>query len=586
MEGILNTFLTVTNSFLNKVPSNEFLLIEIGMIIILCAFVASLSRIIKQPPLFAYVLSGFIIGPALFGFVKDIEIITALSEIGVAFLVFLAGLEISLKKLKQVNMKKIVLVGMLQMIILVLIALPVTRLIGLNFMQSIYVAIIMAFSSTMVVLKILSDKGEIVTLHGRILIAILLLQDVFAIFAISIIASGEMTSGVVFSAFFKLAIVIGLAVFLQKTFLNYIFKKATASKHAKELVVLFALAVLFLFIILSLVVGLSIAIGAFIAGMALANLTYKSELEARIKPLRDFFSILFFVALGMQITVEGLREEIALFALLIIGAMMLKPFITFILLKVFGYTEKTSFVSSLGLGQLSEFSIMIGVIGFTAGVLTHAMLSTVIIATIISMSLTVIILDKENYIYTIFRKPISLLNFIPVKENTGYMDSSDKSILIVGCDRMGKIILRDFLTNQKEDVVVIDYNPDIIALLKEKKIACIYGDIESPDILESIDVSKLTRVISTAPNLTDSVLLLKKIKAENTATKVILTAQSNEEALELYEQGADYVMLPRFTAGEVVSNIIKKDDGSLKEVKKNQIDRIKKLTRLFDGPNN
>lgn len=581
MEGIFDTLLTITNGFLNKVPSNEFLLIEIGMIIILCAFVASFSRIIKQPPLFAYVLSGFIIGPALFGFVKDIDTITALSEIGVAFLVFLAGLEISLKKLKQVNMKKIVLIGLIQMVILFLVALPITKIIGLDLMQGIYVAIIITFSSTMVVLKILSDKGEIVTLHGRILIAVLLLQDIFAIFAISVIASGELTSAVALSAFFKLAIVIGLAVFLQKTILNYIFKRATAPKHAKELIVLFALAVLFLFIILSLVVGLSIAIGSFIAGMALANLTYKSELEARIKPLRDFFSILFFVALGMQITVEGLREEVALFALLILGAMILKPFITFILLKIFGYTEKTSFVSSLGLGQLSEFSIMVGVIGFAAGVLTHAMLSTIIIATIISMSLTVIILDKENVIYTVFRRPISLLNFIPVRENTGYMDTYEKSILIVGCDRMGKIILRDFLVNQKEEVVVIDYNPDIIALLKEKKIACIYGDIESPDILESIDVSKLTRVISTAPNLADSVLLLKKIRAESPATKVILTAQTNEEALELYNQGADYVMLPRFTAGEIVSNIIKKEDSSLKEVRKNQIERIKKLSRLF-----
>jgi len=586
MEGIFETFLTMTNGFLDKVPANEFLLIEIGMIIILCAFVASFSRLIKQPPLFAYVVSGFIIGPALFGFVKDVSIITSLSEIGIAFLVFLAGLEISLKKLRQVNMKKIVLVGLLQMIILISISIPLVRFIGLNFMQSIYFAIILSFSSTMIVLKILSDKGEIVTLHGRILIAILLLQDLFAIFAISIISSGQLTVMIILPAVIKLISIIVTAFILQKFFLNYIFKKATDSKHARELVVLFALAVLFLFIILSLVLKLSIAIGAFIAGMALANLTYKTELEARIKPLRDFFSILFFVALGMQITISGLREEVSLFLFLIVGAMILKPFIIFVLLKIFGYTEKTSFVSSLGLGQLSEFSIMIGVIGFTAGVLTHAMLSTIIIATILSMSLTVIMLESENQIYTIFRKPISFLKFIPVRENVGYMDDSDKSILIIGCDRMGKIILRDFLKTHKEEVVIIDYNPEIIAFLKSKKISSIYGDIESPDILESLDVSKLKRVISTAPNLTEGVLILKKIKSENPATKVILTAQTNEEALELYEQGADYVMLPRFTAGEVVSNIVKKEDSALKEVKRNQIERIKKMGRLFEESNN
>jgi Kef-type K+ transport system membrane component KefB len=583
MSDIYSSFLSISNSFLNTVPKQEFLLIELGMIIILCAIMASFSRLIKQPPLFAYVLSGFIIGPALFGFVKDMDIISSFSSIGIAFLVFLAGLEISLKKLKQVNMKKIVFIGLLQIAILLSLALPVLRLIGMDFMQSVYLGMIITFSSTMVVLKLLSDSGDLVTLHGRILIAILLLQDLFAIFAISLIASGEMTIMGVAPTVIKLFILIGLSILLQKSVLNYTFKRAAASKHAKELVVLFALAVLFIFIILSLVLELSIAIGAFIAGMALANLSYKSELEARIKPLRDFFSILFFVALGMQITVTGLRSELALFGVLIIGAIVIKPLVTFILLKIFGYTEKTSFVSAIGLGQLSEFSIMLGAIGFTAGVLSQTILSTVIIATIVTMSLAVFMLEKENQIYAVFRKPISLLNFIPVRENVGYMDDkSDKTILIVGCDRMGKIVLREFLPSHQEEVVVIDYNPEIIAMLKEKKISCVYGDIESPDILESFDVKKLTRVISTAPNLIDGVLLLKKIKSENKDTKVILTAQTNEEALELYDQGADYVVLPRFTAGEVVSNIIKKDDSSLKEIKKNQIDRIKRMGRIFE----
>lgn len=462
MRGIYESFLSISNDFLNTVPKQEFLLIELGMIIILCAIIASFSRLIKQPPLFAYVISGFIIGPALFGFVKDMEIISSFSEIGIAFLVFLAGLEISLKKLKQVNMKKIVVIGLLQMGILLLIAFPVLKFIGMDFMQSIYLGMIITFSSTMVVLKLLSDSGDLVTLHGRILIAILLLQDLFAIFAISLIASGEMTIVSITPTIIKLIILIGISVLLQMSILNYIFKRAASSKHAKELVVLFALAVLFVFIILSLVLKLSIAIGAFIAGMALANLSYKSELEARIKPLRDFFSILFFVALGMQITITGLRSEMALFIVLIIGAIVVKPLVTFILLKIFGYTEKTSFVSAIGLGQLSEFSIMLGAIGLTAGVLSQTILSTVIIATIITMSLAVFMLEKENQIYAIFRKPISLLNFIPVRENIGYMDDkSDKTILIVGCDRMGKIILKEFLNSHKEEVVVIDYNPKL-----------------------------------------------------------------------------------------------------------------------------
>jgi Kef-type K+ transport system membrane component KefB len=581
MGDIFASFLSVSNNFLSTVPQNEFLLIEIGMIIILCAILASFSRLIKQPPLFAYVLAGFLIGPALFGFVKDVGIISSLSEIGVAFLVFLAGLEISLKKLKQVNVAKISLVAFLQVAIVFFLTLFLVKYINLDFMQGIYVGIIISFSSTMIVLKILSDKGELITVHGRIIIAILLIQDLIAVLAITILNSDNISILSIVPSLIRIAVMVVVAVVSQKLFFNYIFKRAAASKHSKELLVLFSLAVLFVFIILSLIFKLSIAIGAFIAGVSLANLSYKTELEARIKPLRDFFSIMFFVALGMQITILGMREEIGLFIFLIVSAILIKPLVTFVLLRVFGYTQKTSFLAGFGLGQLSEFSIILAVLGFATGILTQPMLSVIIIATILSMSLTVFFLDKENSIYHVFRNPIAWLDFIPVREHFGYMDKSQKTILLVGCDRMGKIILKDLVQENKNKVLVLDFNPEIISILKEKKISCLYGDIESPDILESIDVTKLERVISTVPDLVDSLALLKTIRQENKTAKVILTAQNNEEALELYNDGADYVMLPRFSAGEIVASILKKDNASLEAIRKNQIERIRKASSLF-----
>jgi len=581
MGDIFGSFISLSNNFLSTVPQNEFLLIEIGMIITLCAVLASFSRLIKQPPMFAYVLAGFLIGPALFGFVKDIGIISSLSEIGVAFLVFLAGLEISLKKLRQVKVAKISLVAFLQVAIVFSLTLLLVKFIDLTFMQGVYIGIIISFSSTMIVLKILSDKGELITVHGRIIIAILLLQDLIAVLAITILNSDNISLMTIVPSLVKIVIIVLVALILKKLVFNYIFKRAASSKHSKELLVLFSLAVLFVFIILSLIFNLSIAIGAFIAGVSLANLSYKTELESRIRPLRDFFSIMFFVALGMQITIIGMEKEIGLFIFLVLGAIIIKPLVTFILLRIFGYTQKTSFLSGFGLGQLSEFSIILAVLGFSTGILTQSMLSVIIIATILSMSLTVFFLDKENDIFHAFRKPVAWLDFIPVREHFGYMDKSQKTVLLVGCDRMGKIILKDLVQENKSKVLVLDFNPEIISLLKERKISCLYGDIESPDILESIDVTKLERVISTVPDLVDSISLLKLIRKENKTAKVILTAQTNEEALELYQNGADYVMLPRFTAGEVVANILKKEDTSLEAIRKNQIERIKKSNNTF-----
>jgi Kef-type K+ transport system membrane component KefB len=579
--GLIDGFSVFSNDIISKIPVSEFLLIEIGIIIIFCAVFAAIARLFRQPPFFAYVFAGFIIGPAVLGLVKDISIINSLSEIGIAFLVFLAGLEISLKKLKQVNMKKIVLVGIIQTLAVFGLTLLAKNLIGLDFIQGIYAGIIVAFSSTIIVLKILSDKGEMVTLHGRILIAILLLQDLIAIVAIAILTSNKVSIASVLPSIVNLIILTLIAVILQRLSFEYIFKRAASSKHAKELLILYALAVLFLFVIMSLVFGLSIIIGAFIAGVSLANLTFKTELESRMGPLRDFFSILFFVALGMQVVIGGLEEEFGLFLFLIIGALIIKPIITFILLRVSGYTDRTCFYSSLGLGQLSEFSIILGIMGFGLGILNQAMLSTIIIATIVTMSLTVFFLDYESKLYTLFRRPLSIFNFISVRENTGFVDKSKKTILLVGCDRMGKIILRELVRENREKILVVDFNPEIVAQLKNKKISCVYGDVRGIDVLKSVNIEHLEEVISTVPDLDDGLLLLKKVKGVNGDVRVILTAQDNEDAIELYENGADYVMLPRFSAGEIVSNIIKKDNGSLANIKKNQINRIKESKEFF-----
>lgn len=579
--GLIDGFSVFSNDIISKIPASEFLLIEIGIIIIFCAVFAAIARLFKQPPLFAYVFAGFIIGPAVLGLVKDVSIINSLSEIGIAFLVFLAGLEISLKKLRQVNMKKIVLIGIIQVLVVFGLTILAKNIIGLNFMQGIYLGIIIAFSSTIIVLKMLSDKGEMVTLHGRILIAILLLQDLIAVIAIAILTSNNVSMASVIPAITNLIILIIIAVVLQRFSFEYIFRKAASSKHAKELLILYALAVLFLFVIISLVLGLSIIIGAFIAGVSLANLTFKTELESRMGPLRDFFSILFFVALGMQVVIGGLEQEFGLFLFLIIGALIVKPLITFILLRVSGYTNRTCFYSSLGLGQLSEFSIILGIMGFGLGVLNQAMLSTVIIATIVTMSLTVFFLDYESKLYSLLRRPLSIFNFVPVRENTGFIDKSKKTILLIGCDRMGKIILRELVKENREKILVVDFNPEIVAQLKVKKISCVYGDVRGPDILNSINVANIEEIISTVPDVEDGLLLLKKIKGANKNVRVILTAQDNEDAIELYDNGADYVMLPRFSAGEIVSNIIKKDGASLENIKKNQINRIKESKEFF-----
>ena len=225
----------------------------------------------------------------------------------------------------------------------------------------------------------------------------------------------------------------------------------------------------------------------------------------------------------------------------------IKPIITFILLRITGYKAKTSFLTSISLAQLSEFSLIIGMLGVSLGVLDAPIFSTVILATIITMSVTPYFIDYKENLYKIFMFPLNLFRFLPTKENLKYRDEGNKEILLIGAHRMGSILLKD-LIKKKDKLLVIDYNPEIINSLIKKRISCIYGDITSPEILGKLDSKKLKTVISTVPNYEENLHLLNMIKRMNPKTEIIVTGSRISEANSLYRHGADYVITPKILA--------------------------------------
>ncbi len=548
------------------------IIFSIAIMLIMAATFAFIARLLKQPLIPSYVIAGFLLGPVVLGFIKDTELIYAFSEIGIAFLLFAAGLEISFKKIKEVNLKKILIIGFIQVVSIFGITLFLGDYLNLTTIQAVYIGIILSFSSTMVVTKLLSDKGELVTLHGRLVLGILLLQDLFAVLFIGILMAKGFSFLSIIIVFLKILIMIALAVFLNILFLNKIFKFAARSI---ELLFLSSLAILFLFVILAIISNLSVVIGAFIAGMSLANSPFKIELESRMSPLRDFFAILFFIALGMQLVFKGILEQLNLFLYLIIGMLILKPAIILFLLRIFGYKTKTASLAAISLAQLSEFSLIIGFFGVKNGVLTQPIFSSIIFSTIISMASTTYFIEYKNQIYWFFQKPFRRIPFLEKEKD----DKKSKSVLLVGVHRMGSIILKN-LTKNKKELLVIDHNPEIISHLKDKKIDCIYGDIGSPDIFEKINIKNMKTVISTVPDYEENLRLLKKTKEKNNRAVVILTATRISEALLLYENGADYVILPKVVAGKEISEVLK-NKGELKEMKRRHIKLLNDIHNIL-----
>ncbi len=560
-------------SFLSSIPSEQILIFDIAFILIVSAVLAFIARMFRQPLIPAYVVAGLIIGPLVLGLVENVEVIKTFSEIGIAFLLFAAGLEISFKKIKEANFGKIILIGFFQVAIVFFLTLLFRGILHLSMIQAVYIGVVLAFGSTMVVIKLLDDNEELVTMHGRLVLGILLLQDLIAILAIVVFMSdGGFSLNPILIALASLAGILIFAFLLQRFVLNRLFRFAATST---ELLLLSALGVLFLFIILTYAFELSIVIGAFIAGVSLANSPFKLELESRITPLRDFFAILFFVALGMQIIFSGISWTLFLF--LLVGSVIFKPIITFLLLRIGGYRSKTSFLSAVSLAQLSEFSLIIGMLGLSLAVLDSGIFSTIVLSTIITMGLTTYIINYKNGLFRIFKRPLSLFKFLLVKERLEYGVLSEKKVLLVGCHRMGSILMKS-LWKKKDRVLVIDYNPEIINALVEKKISCIYGEIGSPEILEKVDLCKIKLVLSTVPSLEDNAFLMRTVKEKNLHAKIVLTANSIDDALELYGLGADYVILPKILAGE---DLIKMLHGDLGKVRGRHISLLKKIHRIL-----
>lgn len=580
MVGITGYAIEVMNGIgnhLSHLPASEAIIFDIALILIISAILAFVAKMLRQPLIPAYVLTGLIIGPLVFGFIRNLDLIYAFSEIGIAFLLFTAGIEISFRKIKEAGLKKIALIGFLQVAVIFGIAYLLANFLGLTTLQAAYIGIILAFGSTMVDIKLLADRGELVTLHGRLVLGILLLQDLIAIIAIVVFTTGGFAVAPLTLAFAKLLIMLSVAIVLQKFVLNKLFKFAARSN---ELLFLSSLAVLFLFIILAYISELSIVIGAFIAGVSLANSPFKIELESRISPLRDFFAILFFVALGMQIVFAGVGERMVLFWALLIVAFIIKPLITLVLLRCTGYHSRTSFLTSISLAQLSEFSLIIGAIGVSLGALDMPIFSTVILATIITMSMTPYFINFKDGIYRFLKYPISWLGFLPMGENLRYEEKGDKEILMVGSHRMGGALMEE-LFSKKDKLLVVDYNPEVIGVLKNKKISCIYGDITSPELLDKINVKKLKLVISTIPNYEETLHLIKKIKRISPKVKMVVVGSRISETLRLYEAGADYVVTPKIIAGQELAGIIHSEKPDLKKAKKRHMKHLEDIHKLL-----
>lgn len=553
---------------------------DITIIICLAALLAIIFRALKQPSILAYILTGILVGPFAFLHIHNTDVLQNFSDFGITLLLFLLGLELKLGELKSIG-KVAITSGIAQIVVTILAGLGLSYLFGFQGLSGFYIAIALTFSSTIIVVKLLSDKKDLHSLYGKISVGTLLVQDFFAILFLILlsgykpVATFNLALESFFIIFLKAVIVVTIIINLSRTVLP---KLIHVIARSSEILFLFSIA--WVFGIAALVssqwVGFSIEIGGFLAGIALANATENFSIVAKIRPLRDFFVTIFFVFLGMQMVLGSIQKIILPAIILSVFVLLFKPFIMAIIMGFLGYKKRTAFLTGINLGQISEFSLIIVVLGNKLGQIPSSVVAVVTLVGIITFTLSTYMISNSNDIY---KKIHTYLFFFDMhkgnEENMGEELDLAHHVVLIGGTRMGATIL-DALEHSDTPIVVVDFDPDVVKDLHKKNIPTIFGDIVDPDIQEKARIEKAKLVVSTLTDLEDNLLLIKAVRHANRKTKIVVVAYDIDEANILYDEGVDYVVLPHVAGGRQIARTLKSDElEKLDEMKERDKEYLK-----------
>jgi Kef-type K+ transport system membrane component KefB len=528
--------------------------VQISLVILIAVVVSAIMRILRQPLIIGYIITGIIVGPYIFNLMGDFDIFDVFSKIGVALLLFMVGLHMNPKVIKEVG-KISLITGIGQVIFTTVCGYFLSLALGFNSITSIYIAVAISFSSTIIIMKLLSDKGDVESVHGKIAIGFLIVQDLIAIFVlmfISSISSGlefnELIISVLVKGFLSIFILILVSIYVLPPLVRLIAK-------SQEFLFLFSIGWCLLLSSVFFLMDFSIEIGALLAGVSLSMLPYTNEISSKMKPLRDFFIVLFFIVVGSQMVIGDIRENIVpviLFSgLILIG----NPIIVMTLMGFMNYKKRIGFMAGLTVAQISEFSLILIALGVSVGHIDREILSLMTVIGLITIAGTTYLITYSNQIYSLLDKYLSIFERKSVKSNKKLDRNYDA--LLLGYNRVGFSILNSFKRIHKK-YLVVDYNPDVISDLNKLRIPALYGDVYDSDFLqEELPLSEAKLIVSTIPDFETNTLILRLIKKrENSKTIVILRAQSIDDALSLYKMGADYVLTPHILGGEYVAKII------------------------------
>ena len=533
---------------------------EIAIILLVTFLISVIIRILKQPLIIGYIVAGIISGPYFLNILHSVELIELLSKIGITALLFIIGLGLSPKVLKELGVTSLI-IGISQVLLTVFFGFLISKILNFELLPSLFISLAITFSSTIIVLKLISDKGDINKLYGRVSIGILLVQDLVATIALVIIASLKNSESISLNFILNDLLVLLLTGFILLIFLflvttQILSRMSNFVSKSQEFLFIFSLAWGLSIAYLYQRFGLSLEIGALVAGVTLSMTPYSTEVSSKLKPLRDFFVLMFFILLGSQMSFNNYENLIFPISLIVLFIIILKPLIIFIVMNLLGYNKKNSFLTGIAMAQISEFSLILMNIGQENKFLTNEHLSIITISGVISIAISSYLITYNESIFNLFSKILGYLeirkNYIREKKLNGEITG-----VIFGFNRAGPEYAK-MLDREEVRYLVVEFNPETVNFFHNEGVNIEFGDASDVEYLNELPFSDLKIAISTIPDFQTNLLLTRILRNKNSHMTIFVPAETKKQAVELYTLGASHVVLSHYIGAKHASLMISK----------------------------
>jgi len=520
---------------------------EMTVLLLLAAAVGALGVRLRQPLIVAFIAVGILVGPSVLGWVSANDRVDLLAKLGITLLLFVVGLKLDLHIIRTMGPVALA-TGLGQVLFTSIIGYLIALALGMTPIAAAYVAVALTFSSTIIIVKLLSDKREVDTLHGRIALGFLIVQDLVVVLAmIGLNALGE-TGGqsIGYAALAVLLkgsafiVVIGLAMRYFLPRLLYLLSRS------QELLVLFGIAWAVALATLGATLGFSKEVGAFMAGVSLASTPYRDALGARLVSLRDFLLLFFFIDLGARIDLGLLGAQIVESIVFSLFVLIGNPLIVMVIMGGLGYRKRTGFLAGLTVAQISEFSLILGALGLSLGHIDAETMGLITLVGLITISASTYLIIYSHPLYE-WLSP--WLNIFERKQPRREIDQGviaenvAAEIILFGMGRYGFGIAQA-LRARGCQVQSVDYNPELVRSGDAMGHPVLFGDAEDPEFIASLPLARTQWIVCTAREPHVSQALIHSLRVLGYAGRIAVTVHSAAEVARLEQAGADLVLVP------------------------------------------